>query len=156
VHVGFAVSYVDGVLVVSRLLLVSGDEVEWVQCDVCQCWFHFRCIGLSSISEHEEYVCSRCKKCSAGCDEPPDVSAKVTENRSVAVRCPIGVLSESESDESTDEEEEEEDGYEDDDPIRDFYANESIDKYIIRSKNNSFVNLTAAKTGESDNAVLPE
>jgi hypothetical protein len=146
VDVSFAFSYIGKLLFVSRLLRVSGDEVEWVQCDMCQCWFHFRCIGLSSISEHEEYVCSRCQKCSTGADEhePPGDSAKVSENRSIAVCSPVGMLSDSESDESSDEDED--DGYEDEDPIRDFYANESIDKYIIRSKNESFINSTSAKT----------
>jgi len=34
-----------------------------VQCDGCQLWFHFHCIGLDreDIGEHDDYVCGKCK-----------------------------------------------------------------------------------------------
>ena len=40
-----------------------GTEVNWVQCDRCEEWFHLLCIGLGEdeISEHEDYVCYKCK-----------------------------------------------------------------------------------------------
>ena len=41
----------------------SGTEVNWVQCDRCEEWFHLLCIGMGEdeISEHEDYVCYKCK-----------------------------------------------------------------------------------------------
>ena len=43
---------------------VSGEEVNWVQCDGCELWFHLLCVGLGEdeVSEHEDYVCYQCKK----------------------------------------------------------------------------------------------
>ena len=37
--------------------------MNWVQCDRCEEWFHLLCIGLGEdeISEHEDYVCYKCK-----------------------------------------------------------------------------------------------
>jgi hypothetical protein len=137
------------------LMFVVGDEVEWVQCDVCQCWFHFRCIGLASISEHEEYVCTRCKQCQSASvnEDETDDSAKAAVDGTVALCRPFGVLSESETNETSDEDD---DDNEDDDPIRDFYASESIDNYIIRSKNDSFVKCASAQTSQLEEEGLSE
>ncbi|XP_076035943.1 lysine demethylase 5 isoform X2 [Oratosquilla oratoria] len=39
-----------------------GQNVDWVQCDGCEGWFHYVCVGLShgDVSEDEEYMCSAC------------------------------------------------------------------------------------------------
>lgn len=44
--------------------LVAGTEVNWVQCDRCEEWFHLLCIGLGEdeISESEDYVCYKCRR----------------------------------------------------------------------------------------------
>ncbi|XP_064633580.1 lysine-specific demethylase 5A-like isoform X2 [Lineus longissimus] len=40
-----------------------GEEVNWVQCDKCELWFHLLCVGLAEneISENEDYVCFSCR-----------------------------------------------------------------------------------------------
>jgi len=39
-----------------------GDEVEWVQCDKCENWYHVVCVGISAqdASKIDEYVCPYC------------------------------------------------------------------------------------------------
>ncbi|XP_052780089.1 lysine-specific demethylase 5A-like isoform X2 [Mya arenaria] len=39
-------------------------EVNWVQCDRCEDWFHLLCVGLAEdeVSEEEEYECFNCKQ----------------------------------------------------------------------------------------------
>ena len=43
-------------------VLCLGD-INWVQCDSCEKWFHLLCIGLGEdeVSETEDYVCFSCK-----------------------------------------------------------------------------------------------
>lgn len=43
--------------------LFSGEEVEWVQCDKCENWYHIICVGISSeeASAVDEYICPDCK-----------------------------------------------------------------------------------------------
>lgn len=45
------------------MFVVSGEEVNWVQCDSCEKWFHLLCVGLAEdeVSENEDYVCFVCK-----------------------------------------------------------------------------------------------
>lgn len=40
----------------------AGDEVEWVQCDKCENWYHVVCVGISAqdASKIDEYVCPYC------------------------------------------------------------------------------------------------
>lgn len=40
-----------------------GEEVEWVQCDTCENWYHFACVGISAqeASNIEEYLCPYCR-----------------------------------------------------------------------------------------------
>jgi len=42
---------------------VIGEEVNWVQCDRCEAWYHLLCVGLGEeeITEDEEYECFKCK-----------------------------------------------------------------------------------------------
>lgn len=45
--------------------LVSGHEVDWVQCDGgCDMWFHMHCVGLDKhdINEDEDYICKQCSQ----------------------------------------------------------------------------------------------
>ena len=43
--------------------MFPGEEVNWVQCDGCEEWFHLLCVGLAEdeVSENEDYMCFRCK-----------------------------------------------------------------------------------------------
>ena len=40
----------------------SGDEVGWVQCDLCQQWYHLLCVSLSpeQAEEMDAYSCPSC------------------------------------------------------------------------------------------------
>ena len=40
-----------------------GSQVQWVQCDGCDLWFHYLCVGLGlkGVSEDEEYLCDNCR-----------------------------------------------------------------------------------------------
>jgi len=46
----------------------SGEEVNWVQCDGCQQWFHLLCVGLAEdeVSENEDYICFQCREKKSG------------------------------------------------------------------------------------------
>ena len=43
--------------------VVVGDEVNWVQCDTCEQWFHLLCVGLAEdeVAGNEDYMCFICK-----------------------------------------------------------------------------------------------
>jgi len=100
--------------------------VTWVQCDVCQLWFHFHCIGVDSISEHEDYMCQRCtEKRYASL-----VTAAQQSNAKPHAVDPADYVTESASSDSSS-------GDEDyDEHMKEFYA-ESVDSYIIRSNRKS-------------------
>ena len=55
------------------LVCVAGEEVNWVQCDRCELWFHLVCVGLGEdeVSENEDYVCYQCKKPAGGAVSAP-------------------------------------------------------------------------------------
>ncbi|XP_067685038.1 lysine-specific demethylase 5A-like isoform X3 [Haliotis asinina] len=62
-----------------KCLKPVGEEVNWVQCDSCEKWFHLLCVGLGKeeVSEDEEYVCFQCVQIKNGViptikQEPPD------------------------------------------------------------------------------------
>lgn len=48
---------------VEKCLRPLGNAVQWVQCDGCEKWFHYFCLGLTKrdISEHEDFLCQRCQ-----------------------------------------------------------------------------------------------
>lgn len=39
------------------------NQISWVQCDLCQHWFHLLCVGLTtaSVEKMDIYNCSVCK-----------------------------------------------------------------------------------------------
>lgn len=41
----------------------SSDEVDWVQCDTCEQWYHNLCVGITAkkATELDSYVCPYCK-----------------------------------------------------------------------------------------------
>lgn len=45
------------------MVSVVGEEVNWVQCDRCEEWYHLLCVGLGTdeVTEDEEYECFKCK-----------------------------------------------------------------------------------------------
>merc|ERR1719186_711563 len=40
----------------------TGKQVHWVQCDMCELWYHLFCIGLKphNIKEDEDFNCKNC------------------------------------------------------------------------------------------------
>lgn len=50
------------------MVVVSGEEVNWVQCDRCEEWYHLLCVGLGTdeVTEDEEYECFKCKNSDSG------------------------------------------------------------------------------------------
>jgi len=120
--------------------------VTWVQCDICQLWFHFHCIGVDSISEHEDYMCSRCT-------EKRYASLVTAAQQNSAKQQPVDpaeFATESASSDSSSGDEE----Y--DEHMKEFYA-ESVDSYIIRSDRKSPA--SASLAGEpsrmhSDNKII--
>ena len=63
----------------------SGEEVDWVQCDSCELWFHVVCIGLTS-EKAEALDSFKCNLCIApvvnisstkGSDSPESVNVDV-------------------------------------------------------------------------------
>ncbi|ESN91986.1 hypothetical protein HELRODRAFT_194466 [Helobdella robusta] len=39
----------------------TGDKVNWVQCDLCEQWYHLECVGLDELpGEEEEFECQSC------------------------------------------------------------------------------------------------
>uniref|UniRef100_A0A8B8DS00 [histone H3]-trimethyl-L-lysine(4) demethylase n=1 Tax=Crassostrea virginica TaxID=6565 RepID=A0A8B8DS00_CRAVI len=46
-----------------KCLKPTGEEVNWVQCDRCEEWYHLLCVGLGTdeVTEDEEYECFKCK-----------------------------------------------------------------------------------------------
>ena len=39
-----------------------GEEVDWVQCDKCEEWFHLICLGVDKkdLDEDDDFVCPPC------------------------------------------------------------------------------------------------
>jgi len=100
--------------------------VTWVQCDICELWFHFHCIGVDSISEHEDYMCTRCtEKRYASL-----VTVAQQNNAKLQTADPPEFATEPVSTDSSSADEE----Y--DEHMKEFYA-ESVDSYIIRSNKKS-------------------
>ncbi|XP_071817474.1 lysine-specific demethylase 5A-like isoform X3 [Apostichopus japonicus] len=53
----------DEICSAKRCLQPAGDDINWVQCDCCEKWYHLLCIGMTSQpSEDEEYICKICVK----------------------------------------------------------------------------------------------
>lgn len=35
---------------------------DWVQCDDCELWFHFECVGVDESVQYRNWSCASCKK----------------------------------------------------------------------------------------------
>ncbi|CAL4176709.1 unnamed protein product, partial [Meganyctiphanes norvegica] len=41
----------------------SGENLDWVQCDGCDAWFHYTCVGMmpsDALEDDQEYMCMEC------------------------------------------------------------------------------------------------
>lgn len=54
----------DSVCSAGQCIKPTSSEVNWVQCDTCQLWYHLVCVGLTSESVQyiETYHCFPCKQ----------------------------------------------------------------------------------------------
>lgn len=52
----------------------QGDEVGWVQCDVCEKWYHLACVGLSP-EKAEAMDSYNCQQCLTGASSSTNVAA---------------------------------------------------------------------------------
>ncbi len=63
----------------------TSSEVNWVQCDTCQLWYHLVCVGLTneSVQTIAAYFCYPCKqkKKAALSVTMPTVATTTTTNR---------------------------------------------------------------------------
>ncbi|KAK3857439.1 hypothetical protein Pcinc_003821 [Petrolisthes cinctipes] len=73
---------IDEACAASKCQHPSGQNVDWVQCDGCEGWFHYVCVGLKAgdIHEDEEYKCSRCTG-----RQPAPKPGELTEEESVDI-----------------------------------------------------------------------
>lgn len=61
---------------------VEADNIEMVQCDQCDDWFHFICVNVTQDIENHDWICVTCKqildeidqlRCNAHPDEADDI-----------------------------------------------------------------------------------
>lgn len=54
----------DSICSADQCIRPTSTEVNWVQCDTCQLWYHLVCVGLTSESVQyiEAYYCFPCKQ----------------------------------------------------------------------------------------------
>lgn len=57
----------------------SSDEVDWVQCDTCEQWYHNLCVGITAetAAELESYVCPYCSTTPMSTATSPDSNIDV-------------------------------------------------------------------------------
>ena len=57
----------------------SSDEVDWVQCDTCEQWYHNLCVGITAetAAELESYVCPYCGTSAMSTAASPDSNIDV-------------------------------------------------------------------------------
>ncbi|KAF2350829.1 JmjN domain [Trinorchestia longiramus] len=53
----------EDVCAAARCKIPVGSAVDWVQCDECNGWFHYVCVGLkhTDLREDEDYICVICR-----------------------------------------------------------------------------------------------
>ncbi len=59
------------------VMMQNGDEEDicnicnekrqdaWIACDICDLWFHYSCVGITTETapkENEQYICPSCSK----------------------------------------------------------------------------------------------
>lgn len=65
-----------------KCLKPTGEEVNWVQCDRCEEWYHLLCVGLGDdeVTEDEEYECFKCKNNGQVPFIPPSLGSQVQDH----------------------------------------------------------------------------
>ena len=48
-----------------KCICLQEENVDWIQCDTCEAWFHFICVGLTQpeVNTMGDYTCPTCSKC---------------------------------------------------------------------------------------------
>ncbi|XP_069947647.1 lysine-specific demethylase 5A isoform X2 [Cherax quadricarinatus] len=73
---------IDEACAASKCHHPAGQNVDWVQCDGCEGWFHYICVGLKAgdVHEDEDYMCLKCAT-----KQPPSKPGELTEEESVDI-----------------------------------------------------------------------
>ena len=55
----------DDTCAAMECICLQVEKVDWIQCDTCEAWFHFICVGLtqSEVSSMGDYNCPACNTC---------------------------------------------------------------------------------------------
>ncbi|KAG7166548.1 Lysine-specific demethylase 5C-like [Homarus americanus] len=73
---------IDEACAASKCQHPGGQNVDWVQCDGCEGWFHYICVGLKAgdVHEDEDYMCLKCTT-----KQPASKPGELTEEESVDI-----------------------------------------------------------------------
>ena len=81
--------------ITKRNVTVVGDEVNWVQCDTCEQWFHLLCVGLAEdeVAGNEDYMCFICKN-DGGTGNPCSLSVPLPVDAPLSGDSDVGEMEE--------------------------------------------------------------
>ncbi len=70
-----------------KLCTVIDKRLKMIQCDSCDEWFHFRCVGLTSYKATDLWVCTTCLQHNKQYKQPATCATCDKANDSKVIRC---------------------------------------------------------------------